>query len=98
MEYEMHSGMLYESEEKISRTEMAEKLINAKETVITVKFETKVDDKHVAEILTRVSQADQQDPQKLKAFAKEMITGKEAEMTCHLLSTEVSGEDLRVLI
>lgn len=36
MEYEMFSGMIFDKTEKITRTEMAEKLIEAKETVVTV--------------------------------------------------------------
>ena len=88
MEYEMFSGMIFEKEEKTTRTEMAQKLIDAKETVVTVKYQKKVDDKHVMEVLANINAADQNDADKIKQFAKEMTTGKEHEMTCHLLSTE----------
>jgi hypothetical protein len=67
---------------------MAQKLIDAKETVLTVTFQKKVDDKHVMESLAKINSSDQKDAEKLKQAAKEMTTGKEMEMTCHLVSTE----------
>ena len=47
LEYEMHSGKIYESEQKVTRTEMVNLLINAKESVFTVKFHKKVDEKFI---------------------------------------------------
>jgi hypothetical protein len=47
MEYEMHSGQLYKEEKKVTRTEMIEALLEAKETVFTVGYNTKADDKHI---------------------------------------------------
>jgi len=47
LEYEMNSGKIFESEEKITRTEMVNILINAKECVFTAKFHKKVDDKYI---------------------------------------------------
>ena len=44
LEYEMHSSKVYESEQKVTRTEMVNLLINAKESVFTVKFHKKVDE------------------------------------------------------
>ena len=58
MEYEMFSGMIFAKEEKVTRTQMAEKLIEAKDTVVTVKFNKKVDDKHVSEILATLNASD----------------------------------------
>lgn len=58
MEYEMFSGMVSDKEEKITRTQMAEKLIEAKDTVVTVKYQKKVDDKHVMEILATINADD----------------------------------------
>jgi hypothetical protein len=88
MEYEMFSGMISDKEEKITRTQIAEKLIEAKDTVLTVTFNKKVDDKHVMELLATVTASDQKNADKLKKVAKDMTTGKEMEMTCHLVSTE----------
>lgn len=43
----MNSGKIFGSEEKITRTEMVNHLLNAKECVFTAKFHKKVDDKYV---------------------------------------------------
>ena len=50
-DYETNSGKIFETEEKITRTEMVKILLNAKECVFTAKFQKKVDDKHVLEVL-----------------------------------------------
>jgi hypothetical protein len=50
-DYETSSGKIFESEEKITRTEMVNILLNAKECVFTAKFKKKVDDKHVIDVL-----------------------------------------------
>jgi hypothetical protein len=47
LEYEMNSGKIYESEEKVTRTEMVNLLVNAKECVFTAKFHKKVDEKYI---------------------------------------------------
>lgn len=40
--HEMYSGTLFEKEEKVTRTELVDLLLNAKETVFTVTFRKKV--------------------------------------------------------
>lgn len=57
LEYEMNSGLVHEKEEKLCRSGIVDLLMNAKETVMTVKFHKKVDDAHVQEILQKVTQA-----------------------------------------
>ena len=47
LDYEMNSGKIFGSEEKVTRTDMVNHLLNAKECVFTAKFHKKVDDKHV---------------------------------------------------
>jgi len=47
LEYEMNSGKIYESEEKVTRTDMVNLLVNAKECVFTAKFHKKVDEKYI---------------------------------------------------
>lgn len=54
LEYEMNSSKVYDSEEKITRTEMVNILLNAKECVFTVKFHKKVDEKYIQEVLAEV--------------------------------------------
>lgn len=48
---EMQNGSAFDSVEKINRSEMVDKLLEAKESVMTIKFHKKVDDKYVREIL-----------------------------------------------
>lgn len=47
LETEMHSGLVYEKEEKISRTEVVEKLLEVGESVLTVNYNKKVDEARV---------------------------------------------------
>ena len=58
LEFEMNSGKVYDSEEKVTRTEMVNLLVNAKECVFTAKFHKKVDDKYIQEILGEVKSKD----------------------------------------
>lgn len=48
---EMQSGSVFSETKKVTRTELVDIFKNCKETVFTVKFTTKVDDKHIKEIL-----------------------------------------------
>ena len=48
---EMRSGHAFASEEKVTRTRMIEVLQNARESCMTIKFNKKVDDKYVKEML-----------------------------------------------
>ena len=51
LETEMHSGLIYEKEQKISRTELVETLLNAGESVFTVQFNKKVDEDHIKNVI-----------------------------------------------
>lgn len=84
----MHSGLVYEKEEKTTRTEIIGHLLNAKESVMTVKFHKKVDDNYVKDILSHVNKDQLEDAKKLKELSKELVSGKEVEMTCHLTKSE----------
>ena len=66
LEYEMHSALIFAKEQKVTRTEMIEALIGAKESVFTVGFNTKADEKHIKSVLEGVSKAAQKDAKKVK--------------------------------
>lgn len=88
MEYEMNSGLVYDKEEKVTRSELVNHLIDAKEAVMTVKFCRKVDDAYVKDVLAAATADQLSDAKKLKALSKELISGKETEMTCHAWGSE----------
>ena len=85
LEYEMHSGTIFDKEEKKPRTEIVDLLMNAKQAVFTIKFNKKIDDAHVKEVLRSVKG---KKPNDLKKVAKDLISGKESEMTCCLASSD----------
>ena len=51
LETEMHSGLVFDKEEKMSRSNVIEKLLEAGESVFTINFNKKVDDKRVKDML-----------------------------------------------
>lgn len=51
METEMNSGKLFDSEQKMTRTEVLERLMAAGECVMTVNFNKKVDEAHIKTVL-----------------------------------------------
>lgn len=61
MQTEMQSGQAFDKEEKVARKDLVDKFITAKESVMTVEFRKKIDDKYVQEILAKVTQAQMKD-------------------------------------
>lgn len=51
LETEMNSGLAYENEEKVSRSDLVEKMIGAGETAFTICFNKKVDAAHIQNVL-----------------------------------------------
>ena len=88
MEYEMHSGTVFDKEEKLSRSNIVELMANAKESVFTVTFHKQVDEKYIQETLKSAAAATWKDSTKLKALAKELTHGSECTMTCFLSKSE----------
>ena len=78
LETEMNSGLIYGQEQKISRTELVEKLLEAGESVFTVNFNKKVDEDHIKNTIA-ASAGKKFD---LKKMSKDIMTGKETTMTC----------------
>ena len=82
LNYEMNSACLFDNEEKVSRTNLVELMIHAKDCVLTVKFHKKVDEAYVKEVLQNAKGFTKKD------LAKEITHGKEVEMQCFLTKSE----------
>jgi len=79
------SASLFDKEEKVTRTEMVKKLINAKETAFTVTFRKLKKEEEITERLRNIkNKKDLQD----KKLAKELIEGDLHTLTGHLLKSE----------
>ena len=83
LETEMNSGLAFEKEEKVSRTDLVEKLIGAGESAFTIHFNKKVDAEHIKNVLSSAGA----EPD-LAQISKDVITGQEVQMTCHFTKTE----------
>lgn len=70
LETEMNSGLAFEKEEKVSRTELVEKMISAGETAFTIQFNKKVDAEHIKKVLSTAGA----EPD-LAQISKDVITG-----------------------
>lgn len=86
LEYEMHNSAVFAEEQKISLTNLATILAEANSKCFTVCFTTKVDDKMVQEKLKAVK--GKLTEQQAKELAKEVLTGREHELTGRLSRAE----------
>ena len=85
LETEMNSSLVFDSEQKVTRTDMLNKLLGVGEKVFTVTFNKKVDDEHIKSVLSSLGKSGKPD---LKKLSREIVTGKECQMTCHMASSE----------
>ena len=85
---EMHNGSAFSKTSKITRSEMVEKLLDAKESVMSIKFHKKVDDKYVREILEQqiTSQKQLNNEKQVMDVARMLADGEDVEMVCKLTS------------
>ena len=88
MEYEMHSSTLFDKTEKLSRSNIVELMVNAKECVFTVSFHKQVDDKYIQEAIKEAPKDTWGNATKLKGLSKDLTLGKECTMTCFLSKSE----------
>lgn len=57
LETEMNSSLAYDTTEKITKTDMVERMVSAGETVFTVEFNTKVSNDHISQVLAAAGNA-----------------------------------------
>jgi len=84
---DMYNGTIFAAEEKITRSNMVELLMNAKECVFTVTFRTKVTPEDIQEILETVK-SDKQLKADAKTLSKQMVEGKQTTITAYLVKAE----------
>lgn len=84
-ETEWHNSSVYDSEEHVSLTKVAEVLTQANTKCFTVSFNTKTDKETIAKQLTDVTQKDLNDT---KALAKKLLTGKQTTIIGRLANSE----------
>lgn len=84
---DMYSATMFEKEEKVTRTQMVEHLINAKEAIFTVTFRTKIQPADVEEMLRSVK-SDAQLKQDAKTLTQNLLDGKLTTISGFLISSE----------
>ena len=83
-----YSADHYDKEVTCNMTELAEVLQGAKDTIFTVEFKKKVDDKQVLDLLTGLKFADVKKPDQVKSIAKTIMEGKQCTLIGHLVQSE----------
>lgn len=87
--HDMHSASLYDSEEKVTKTQMVEIFKGANEAVFTVTFKAKVQPEDVADLLSTVkSQADLDS--RRSQLSKQLLEGKLTTISGFLAKQEES--------
>ena len=89
---EMNSGHAYDSEDKVTRTQLIEILQNARESCMTIKFHKKIDDKYIKEVMSENFKAakDLKNAKLLAQVSKELTQGAATTMTCCLTNSETN--------
>lgn len=90
LQKEMNSASIYEKVEKVSRSNLIELLMHAKESVMTIDFRRKVDEAWIREHLTsNVSSQNQlKSTSELQKLSRELVGGKQVSLTCFTASSE----------
>jgi hypothetical protein len=86
---EMYSACHYNEEEKLPLTAVASVLEDVGKKVFTAVFNSKVNERVVAEKLNNMESGISGNPRKLNKFVKEMITGNQVTVCGHLASREL---------
>ncbi|MBH22942.1 MAG: hypothetical protein CMH57_00515 [Myxococcales bacterium] len=88
IEAEMYTATQYAVEEKVSRTELVEKLESAGETVFAVTFLKQVTDKGIAAKLKDLDPDAVRTDKSRRALARELLKGEERTLVGYLLTAE----------
>jgi len=88
MEYEMNSGSIYNKEEHISRSNLVEILINAKDCVFTATFNKQLDADYLKTSILSAPNTTWGNSSKVKDLSKELSLGPERTLTCRLVKNE----------
>ena len=67
---------------------MLNQILAAKESVMTVSFNKKADDRYIKSVLAAATPDQLKDAKKLKELSKEIVNGVDHEMTCHMAEAD----------
>jgi len=84
----MDSGSHFATEVPMNMTGLAEILTTVSDKVFTVRFKKQPSVESASEKLAEYSFKDIKDAKKRAQITKEIVEGKDCEMTCHLINTE----------
>ena len=82
----MNNASVFDEEEKISKTNLATKLVEADNRAFQVCFKTQASEKGAAEALSGLAHAP--NAADAKDFAKKCLSGRELTLTCYLSKAE----------
>ena len=87
---EMYSAQIHEKTEKISRSNLVELMMNAKETVMTIEFRRKVQEDWIrSQLKSKITkQSDLENAKFTSTLAKELVSGESMSMTCFITKSE----------
>lgn len=85
---EMYSATHFGEERKVTRTELAGVLEDAGNMVFSVNFRGKTNEKKMAEEIKDMDQSILDNKRQLNKFVKQLLEGKETQMTAHLARSE----------
>jgi hypothetical protein len=84
---DMWSATQFSKQEKITRTQMVEHLLTARECVFTVTFRKKVTEKDIQEVLSEIK-SDKDLQSRVKELSKQMVEGKLVTISGFLVKAE----------
>lgn len=84
----MYSADHFKKEVPMNMTSLAELLQTVKDHIFTVTFKKQPTEDSAIEAINNISKADFKNEAQLKKLAKDIVTGKDCTMICHMLEVE----------